>query len=132
MSTTNRLDLRRLLPLGRRGWLLRRPGFTAAEVRALLRDAEGSARGRAVQRCLARPGDWLSPPPAPLECPARYQQLLPRIVFWYARGEDCNAIAMRMRGHGSAWGVERALELACRRMAACLNRAPEDYHLGRE
>ena len=127
MSTTNRLDPRRLLRLGRRGWLLRRPGFTAAEVRALLREGGASARGRAVQRCLARPGDWLGPPPDPLECPARYQRLLPRIAFWYARGDDCPTIAMRMGGHGSAWGVERALELVCRRMAACLNHAPRDY-----
>jgi hypothetical protein len=132
MSTTNRLDLRRLLPVGRHGWLLRRPGFTADEVRALLRAGGADERGRAVQRCLARPGDWLCPPPNPRECPTRYQRLLPRIAFWYARGDSCAAIAMRMGGHGSAWGVERALELVCRRMAACLNQTPADYGLGRE
>ena len=131
MSTTESRDWRRLLPVGRQGWLLRRPGFTAAEVRRLVREPTGSPRGQAVQRCLARPGDWLGSPLDLAECPTRYQQLLPRIVFWYARGEECSAIAMRMRGLESTWGVERALLVACALMAACLNRDPDGYGLPR-
>ena len=125
-----RLDLHCLLPVGRRGWLVRTPGFTAAEVRHLLREGARCERGRAVSRCLAHLDDWHPPAPHLIHCPHHYWERLPRIVFWYARGEPLEAIARRVGSFGSTYSVERALETACRRIARCLNQQPDVYGYG--
>lgn len=117
----------RLLPVGRHGWLIRTPGFTAPEVRALLRDGGHTERGRAVSRCLARPSDWLPAHPDILRCPPHYRERLPRILYWYARGESIEAIGRRVSAFGTPWAVERALDDACQRIADRLNRRPDDY-----
>ena len=127
MSTTRSHDLRRLLPVGPRGWLVRTPGFTAREVRRLLREGATSERGRAVSRCVAAAADWLPPTPDVVHCPFHYQQRLTRIVFWYAHGDSVETIGRRVSAFGTTWGVERALQTACRRIAACLNARPELY-----
>jgi hypothetical protein len=124
-------DLSALLPIGQRGWLLRRPGFTVAEVRSLLRADGAGERAAAVRRCQARPGDWLTPPPTGLECPARYRAHLPQLVFWYSRGESLHRISARLRHEELVLEVEVALEVACARIAACLNRDPDGYGLPR-
>ncbi len=110
MPRANGADLLRLLPVGRHGWLIRTPGFTARDVRRLLREGAGSARGRAV---------------------SRYWQHLPRILYWYSRGESADAIGRRVGAPWGAWGVERALDTACRRIADCLNAEPHRYGLER-
>jgi hypothetical protein len=127
MRTTGALDPRRLLPLGRRGWLIRTPGFTPEEVCQLLREGGRTERGQAVLRCVARPGDWLPPPPAGPRLPPYYHEQLTRIVFWYARGDSPEAICRRLSGFGTPGGVRRALETACGRIAARLNRCPGEY-----
>ena len=127
MSSTRALDISRLLPVGRRGWLVRTPGFTAREVRDLLRAGATDERGRAVSRCVARVGDWLPETPDLIRCPVYYRERLTRIVYWYARGDSVETISRRVNWFGTAWGVERALETACRRIAACLNRDPLLY-----
>lgn len=124
-------NLRTFLPVGRHGWLLRRPGFTIAEVRALLRADTSEERAAAVRRCQARPGDWLTPPPTGIECPARFRALLPQLVFWYSRGDSLRRIAARLRHDGTLAEVEYALDVACARIAACLNRDPDGYGLPR-
>ena len=55
MITTHTSSVRKFLPLGPEGWLIRTPGYTAREVRELLRDRGRTERGRAVSRCVARP-----------------------------------------------------------------------------
>ncbi len=127
MSTTRSLDLRRLLPVGRCGWLIRTPGFTAREVRQLLREGGGGERGRAVSRCVAAAADWLPDTPDVVYCPFHYRQHLPRIVFWYGHGDSVETIGRRVSAFGTAWGVERSLQTACRRIADCLNARPEHY-----
>lgn len=127
MTMIHSLDPRRLLPIGRSGWLIRTPGFTASEVKQLLRDGAKSERGRAVSRCVARSSDWLPPVPDVVNCPFHYQQRLTRIVFWYAHGESIDEIGTRVTAFHTSWGVERALAVACRRIAFCLNSAPEQY-----
>ena len=124
------LDFRRLLPVGPRGWLVRTPGFTAREVRQLLRRGAVCERGRAVAHCLARPADWLPAAPHPVRCPQHYHQHLTRIVFWHARGDSPATIGLRLSGYETIWGVERALEEACRGIARCLNRDPRAYGVG--
>ena len=117
-----------------RAWvarLLGGPGFTAAEVRDLLRAGGEDARTRAVRHCLGRPGDWLNPPPDAFTLPLRYQPHLPRVAFWYARGEGVTAIGARFDELTSAWAVERCLAVACERMAVCLNRDLATYGLPR-
>ncbi|CAA9546686.1 MAG: hypothetical protein AVDCRST_MAG88-464 [uncultured Thermomicrobiales bacterium] len=131
MAVSKPLDPRRLLPIGRCGWLVRTPGFTAGEVRELLREGAGSERGRAVSRCAARAADWLPENPDVVRCPFYYRQHLPRIIFWYARGDSVETIGRRLSAFGTPWGVERALKTACRRMAACLNDDPAAYGLAR-
>lgn len=126
---TNPHPLRRLLPIGREGWLIRTPGFTVREVQALLREGAATERGRAVSRCVARSSDWLPDIPDVVRCPFHYQQHLTRIIFWYAQGESVEQIGVRVTAFHTAWGVERALNLACRRIANCLNNAPEQYGL---
>jgi hypothetical protein len=126
-----RRDLGALLPIGQRGWLLRRPGFTATEVRALLRAEGAGERAAAVRRCQARPGDWLNPPPTGLECPARYRAHLPQLVFWYSRGESLHRISARLHHEETLPAVDYALDVACARIAACLNRDPDGYGLSR-
>ena len=127
MSTTKPLDLTRLLPVGRHGWLIRTPGYTAREVRRLLREGGASPRGRAVSRCVARASDWLPPIPDITRCPVYYRDLLPRIVFWYAQGESVEQISRRVSAFGTPWGVKRALDVACRQIAARLNEHPDEY-----
>ncbi len=127
MATTKSLDPRRLLPIGRTGWLIRTPGFTAREVRELLREGATSERGRAVSRCVARSSDWLPLVPDVVHCPFHYQQRLTRIVFWYAHGESVDEIGARVTAFRTPWGVERALAVACQRIAACLNASPAQY-----
>src|SRR3954454_12924037 len=124
-------DLSALLPIGQRGWLLRRPGFTPAEVRSLLRADGSGERAAAVRRCQARPGDWLNPPPTGLECPARYRAHLPQLVFWYSRGGSLRRISAPLRHEDTVSAVEYALDVACARIAACLNRDPDGYGLTR-
>lgn len=124
-------NLRAFLPIGRHGWLLRRPGFTVDEVRALLRADSSGERAAAVRRCQARPGDWLTPPPTGVECPARYHAHLPHLVFRYARGESPRRITARLRHDQAAAEAEYALDFACARIAACLNRDPDGYGLPR-
>lgn len=131
MSRVNGADLLRLLPVGRHGWLVRTPGFTAREVRRLLREGAGSARGRAVSRCAAGAADWLPAGPDIVACPHHYWQHLPRILYWYCRGESADAIGRRVGAPWGAWGVERALATACRRIADCLNADPHRYGLER-
>ena len=126
-----RLDLAALLPVGRWGWLVRTPGFTAAEVRRLLREGAADERGRAVSRCLAHPDDWYPPAPDFVHCPHHYWERLPRLVFWYARGETPAAIARRVSAFDSTANVERALDTACRQIARCLNRQPDVYGYSR-
>ncbi len=122
-------DPHRLLPIGRDGWLIRTPGFTAGEVKRLLREGPKTERGRAVSRCVARSDDWLPTIPDVVTCPFHYQQRLPRIVFWYAQGESIDEIGQRMTAFHTTWGVERALRVACERIAYCLNHAPQQYGL---
>lgn len=117
----------RLAPVGRYGWLLRTPGFTAGEVRVLLAAGATSPRGRAVGRVVARTTDWLPAEPHVVNCPVFYWQRLPRILWWYARGESTEAIARRLSALGTPWGVERAIDTACERIASQLNHAPDDY-----
>ena len=127
MATTGAIDPRRLLPIGPRGWLIRTPGFTSEEVRQLLREGGKGERGRAVSRCVARASDWLPPTPDIQFCPPHYRDRLPRIVYWYGQGDSVEAISRRICGFGTPWGVERALDTACQRIAACLNHRPDDY-----
>lgn len=117
----------RLAPVGRHGWLVRTPGFTADEVRALLATGATGPRGKAVGRVLARTTDWLPPEPNVVSCPIFYWQRLPRILWWYTRGETTETIARRLSAFGTPWGVERAITTACANIAARLNRSPEDY-----
>ena len=115
-----------------RAWvarLLGGPGFTATEVRALLRAGGDEARAGAVRRCLARPGDWLTPPPDAFTLPWRYQPLMPRVAFCYARGEEPTAIGAHLGERPSPWAVDRCLAVACERIALCLNRDPAAYGL---
>lgn len=132
MSSTRSLDLSKFLPVGRQGWLVRTPGFTAREVRRLLREGAANERGRAVSRCVARASDWLPPTPDVVRCPSHYQQNLTRIIFWYSQGESVEAIGRRVSAFGTPWGVERALETACQRIAACLNHTPGSYGYSRQ
>ena len=127
MSSTRTIDLSRLLPVGRRGWLVRTPGFTAREVRDLLREGATGERGRAVSRCAARADDWLPEEPDLIQCPTHYHDRLTRIVYWYARGDSLEEIAQRVSVFGAPWAIERVLETACRRIATCLNTQPELY-----
>ena len=127
MSTSREIDLTRLLPVGRHGWLIRTPGYTAGEVRRLLREGSRSPRGRAVSRCVARASDWVPPVPDVTRCPLFYRDQLPRIIFWYAQGESVEEIARRLSAFGTPWGVKRTLDVACRRIAACLNEHPDEY-----
>ena len=127
LMITSPLDPRRLLPIGREGWLIRTPGFTAREVKHLLREGSSTERGRAVSRCVARSSDWLPMTPDVVNCPFHYQQRLTRIIFWYAQGESIEQIGERVTAFHTSWGVERALTLACRRIANCLNNAPDQY-----
>ncbi|HEX6737103.1 MAG TPA: hypothetical protein VF310_02415 [Vicinamibacteria bacterium] len=127
MSSTRAIDVRRLLPIGPRGWLVRTPGFTAREVRDLLRAGAADARGRAVGRCAARAGDWLPATPDLVRCPTHYRDRLARIVYWYARGDALDEIARRVSFFGTPWGIERVLDTACHGIAACLNRQPDLY-----
>jgi hypothetical protein len=127
--STKSLDPRRLLPIGRTGWLIRTPGFTGREVQRLLREGAQSERGRAVSRCVARSDDWLPQTPDVVSCPFHYQQRLTRIVFWYAQGESIEEIGHRVTAFHTSWGVERALRVACARMADCLNSTPKQYGL---
>ena len=131
MPTMLEFALRRLLPFGRHGWLIRTPGFTSREVRQLLRAIPDDARGLAVARCASRVDVWLPPEPHLVHCPHHAWAHLPRIVFWYTRGDSIEVIAMRIGALGPAWGTERALEIACARIAACLNRQPETFGLPR-
>jgi hypothetical protein len=119
--------LRRFLPVGRDGRLLRSPGFTAAEVRATLAAAPTGARGRAVARCAGDLHAWLPPEPHYIECPYRAWRHLPRIVFWHARGEPLEAIIRLLGLPNGGWDVERALDHACARIADALNRDPAGY-----
>lgn len=128
MPLAHETGLLRLLPVGRHGWLIRTPGFTAREVRALLREGGATPRGRAVSRGLARAADWLPAQPDIVSCPFYYWQHLPQILCWYSRGESVEAIARRLRAAGT-WGLERALDTACRRLADCLNADPHGYGL---
>lgn len=109
--------------------LLGAPRFTPDEVRSLLRTKSDDARALAVRRCLARPGDWLNPPPDVFTLPWRYQQYLPRVAFWYSRGEALFRIEKLLDANLSAWAVERCLIVACAQMAICLNRDPAGYGL---
>lgn len=129
MQVPKPIDFHQLLPLGRHGWLVRTPGFTAPEVRRLLREGAGSPRGRAVSRCVAHASDWLPAEPDVLRCPIHYRQQLPRILYWYGAGDSVEAIARRLSFFGTPWGVERALDTACHRIADCLNGAPTTYGL---
>jgi hypothetical protein len=129
MATLPLLDPRRLLPIGRWGWLVRTPGFTAGEVKRLLREGAVTDRGRAVSRCVARSSDWLPQEPDVVRCPFHYVQWLTRIVYWYSQGESIEAIGERVTAFHTAWGVERALKVACRRIADCLNEHPHEYGL---
>jgi hypothetical protein len=131
MSMTKSLDPRRLLPFGPTGWLIRTPGFTAREVQRLLREGAASERGRAVSRCVARSSDWLPATPDVVRCPFHYQQRLTRIVYWYAQGESIEEIGRRLTAFHTSWGVERALDVACARIAACLNAYPGEYGVPR-
>lgn len=129
MSRVQTGNLRRFLPIGPRGWLVRAPGFTAREVRQLLREGGGSTRGRAVSRILARTSDWLPDEPDIVAFPFHYWRQLPQILLAYSRGETVEAIGQRVSIFGTAWGVEHSIEMACRRIAACLNRDPASYGL---
>jgi hypothetical protein len=131
MPTKLDFDLRRLLPAGRHGWLIRTPGFTPQEVRQRLSAIPDDARGRAVARCAARIDAWLPPEPHFIHCPQHAWQHLPRIVFWYTRGDPLDAIGGRLGTLCGAWGVERSLDIACTRMADSLNRDPDAYGLPR-
>lgn len=131
MTTKHPFNPRRLLPAGGAGWLSRHPRFTGEEVRRLLTADTAEARARAVARCAARVDAWLPPEPHFSACPQHAWQHLPRIVFWYTCGESLATIAGRIGTLGPAWGVERALALACARMADCLNRDPLAYGLPR-
>ena len=89
------------------------------------------ARTRAVRQCLARPGDWLNPPPDAFALPWRYQPHLPRIAYWYARGESIATIEANVGGALSAWAEDRCIAVACARIAARLNHDPAAYGLAR-
>jgi hypothetical protein len=98
--------------------------YTEREVRMLLHpDASAcDARCRAVRETAAVPGVWL----ARLDAHEAYQlgrlsEPLPTIVFLYARGVSADEIAARVGGWGP-WGVEQALGVAARCIAAALNR----------
>lgn len=127
MFTISSTNFRRLLPLGPQGWLIRTPGYTPHEVRLLLREGQNTPRGRAVSRCAARVSDWLPPLPDVERCPCHYRERLPRIVYWYARGESVEEISRRICAIGTPWGVERSLQVACRRIAQRLNDYPDEY-----
>ena len=129
MSKAQTSNLRRFLPIGPCGWLVRTLGFTACEVRQLLREGTGSVRGRAVSRVLARTSDWLPDEPDIIAFPFHYWRQLPQILLAYSRGETVEAIGQRISLYGAAWGVEHRVEMACRRIAACLNRDPASYGL---
>ena len=129
MSLQPSIDPRRLLPVGRWGWLVRTPGFTPQEVKYLLREGARTERGRAVSRCVASSSDWLPPTPDVVRCPFHYLEALTRIVFWYSQGESIETIGERVTAFHTAWGVERSLQVACRRIAACLNDRPSQYGL---
>lgn len=131
MPTILDLDLRRLLPFGRHGWLIRTPGFTSQEVRQLLQSTHDDARSRAVARCASRVDAWLPADPHFIDCPLHAWQHLPRIIFWYTRGDSLELIAQRIGVLGPAWGTERVLEIACARIATCLNRHPDAFGLPR-
>jgi hypothetical protein len=131
MSTTQILGPRRLLPAKRPSRLIRTPAFTAREVRQLLCAVPSEPRGQAVARCAARLDSWLPPEPHRIHCPYHAWQHLPRIIFWYGRGESPEEIGRRIASFGTAWGVERALDTACARMADALNRDPAAYGLPR-
>jgi hypothetical protein len=131
MPTKLELEFRRLLPVGRHGWLIRTPGFTSQEIRHRLNTFPDDARSRAIAACAARVDAWLPPAPHFVDCPYHAWQHLPRIVFWYTRGDALDAIAGRIGSLGAAWGVERALDVACARMAERLNRDPDAYGLPR-
>jgi hypothetical protein len=131
MPTKLGLNPRRLLPAGPHGWLIRTPGFTPQEVRQRLNAHPTDARGRAVARCAARLDAWLPPEPHFIHCPQHAWQHLPRIVFWYTRGDSLDEIAARIGSFSIAWGVERALDTACTRIAHSLNRTPDAYGLPR-
>jgi hypothetical protein len=107
-------------------------GFTADEVRLLLRFPRDDARGQAVRRCILRPQDWLPPHPHATLCPLRYHEQLPRIIFWYMCGNTLADIAPRIKGRLQTgmdvpYCLERALDTACRRIAVRLNAAPREY-----
>jgi hypothetical protein len=127
MSTLQIPDPRKLLPIGRWGWLIRTPGFTPHEVKCLLREGAKTDRGRAVSRCVASTSDWLPQTPDVVRCPFHYVQWLTRIVYWYSQGESVDQIGERVTAFHTAWGVERSLKVACRRIADCLNEHPERY-----
>lgn len=131
MNLTPRSINPRLLPIGPQGWLIRTAGFSAREVQTLLREGAHTERGRAVSRCVARSDEWMPRIPDVVHCPFHYQQRLTRIVFWYAQGESIEEIGVRMTAFHTTWGVERALQVACHRIAECLNAAPEQYGLTR-
>lgn len=131
MAGNASLALGRLLPVGRQGWLIRTPGFTAQEVRQLLSVARDDQRSRAVARCAARVDAWLPDEPHFIHCPLHAWQHLPRIVFWHTRGDSAEAIVRRIGVLGPAWGTDRALDVACARIADCLNRDPAAFGLPR-
>ncbi len=129
MSRAQIRNFGRLSPVGPQGWLIRTPGFTAREVRQLLREGGASVRGRAVGRVLARTSDWLPEEPDIVAFPFHYWRQLPQIVLAYSRGESVEAIGQRVSSFGTTWGVEHSIEMACRRIAGCLNRDPASYGL---
>jgi hypothetical protein len=129
MSRAQVSNLGRFLPVGPQGWLVRTPGFSAREVRQLLREGAGSVRGRAVSRVLAHTSDWLPEEPDIVAFPFHYWRQLPQILLAYSRGESVEAIGQRVSLFGTAWGVEHSVEMACRRIASCLNRDPASYGL---
>ena len=70
---------------------------------------------------------WLPQTPDVVRCPFHYVQWLTRIVYWYSQGESVDQIGERVTAFHTAWGVERSLKVACRRIADCLNEHPERY-----
>ncbi len=104
--------------------------FTAREVRQLLQDSTDNDRTVAVRRCMARPGDWLPALPEILEYPFRYHQLLPRIVFWYSRGDSVAEISVKLADSDRVWHSEKAIRVACKAIAAQLNHQPDLYWAG--
>ncbi len=131
MNNTIAFDPRRLLPVGRHGWLIRTSVFTPTEVRQLLSVAPTTPRGWAVARCAARVSAWLPPEPHFIHCPQHTWQHLARIVFWYTRGDAIETIGQRLGTLGASWSTERALDVACARMADCLNQDGTSYGLPR-